>query len=58
MPRFYDIVKPSANKAAAPGKENKAGKPPVAPPGKGEGKGAPPAPEGGGSGQERRESAE
>ena len=44
MPRFYDIVKPSANKAAAPGKEKKAGKPPVAPPGKGEGKGAPPTP--------------
>ena len=40
MPRFYDIVKPSANKAAAPGKEKKAGKPPVAPPGKGEGKGS------------------
>lgn len=45
MPRFYDIVKPSANKAAAPGKEKKAGKPPVAPPGKGDG-------------QERPESAE
>lgn len=58
MPRFYGIVKPSANKAAAPGKEKKAGKPPVAPPGKGEGKGAPPTPGGGGDGQERPESAE
>ena len=58
MPRFYDIVKPSANKAAAPGKEKKAGKPPVAPPGKGEGKGAPPTPGGSADGQERSESAE
>ena len=59
MPRFYsDRMRPSANKAAAPGKEKKAGKPPVAPPGKGEGKGAPPTPEGGGDGQERSESAE
>ncbi len=58
MPRFYDIVKPSANKAAAPGKEKKAGKPPGAPPGKGEGKGAPPTPGGNGDGQKRPESAE
>lgn len=58
MPRFYDIVKPSANKAAAPGKEKKAGKPPVVPPGKGEGKGAPPTPGGGVDGQERPESVE
>ena len=59
MPRFYsDRMRPSANKAAAPGKEKKAGKPPVTPPGKGEGKGAPPTPEGGGDGQERSESAE
>ena len=58
MPRFYNIVKPSANKAAAPGKEKKAGKPPIAPTGKGEGKGVPPTPGGGGDGQERPESAE
>jgi len=58
MPRFYDIVKPSANKAAARGKEKKAGNPPVAPPGKGEGKGAPPTPGGNGDGQERPENAE
>ena len=58
MPRFYNIVKPSANKAAAPGKDKKAGKPPGAPPGKGEGKGAPPTPGGDGDGQERPESAE
>lgn len=59
MPRFYsDRMRPSANKAATPSKEKKAGKPPVTPPGKGEGKGAPPTPEGGGDGQERSESAE
>ena len=58
MPRFYDIVKPSANKAAAPSKEKKAGKPPIAPTGKGEGKGVPPTPGGGGDGQERPENAE
>ena len=50
MPRFYsDRMRPSANKAATPGKEKKAGKPPVTPPGKGVG---------GGDGQERSESAE
>lgn len=34
MPRFYNLVKPSANKAAAPGQEKKTGKPapPPAPP--------------------------
>ena len=59
MPRFYsDRMRPSANKAATPGKEKKAGKPPVTPPGKGDGKGAPPTPEGGGDGQERSESAD
>ena len=31
MPRFYGIVRPSTNKAATPGKEKKAGKPPGAP---------------------------
>ena len=31
MPRFYDVVKPSANKAVAPGKEKKAGEPPTRP---------------------------
>jgi len=59
MPRFYGIVKPSANKAAAPGKEKKAGKTPGEPSGKGEGKGAPPpAPGDGENGQERSESTE
>lgn len=56
MPRFYnDRMRPSANKAAVPGKEKKAGKPPGAPPGKGESKGAP---LGGDGSQERHESAE
>ena len=55
MARIYKPVGPSDNKAVPPGKEKKAGKPPVAPPGKGEGKGAPPTP---GDGQERPESAE
>ena len=33
MPRFYsDIVKPSANKAAAPGQEKKGGGKPALPP--------------------------
>lgn len=27
MPRFYNIVRPSANKAIAPGQEKKTGKP-------------------------------
>lgn len=31
MPRFYDIVKPSSDKAATPGQEKKGGKPPTAP---------------------------
>ncbi len=58
MARIYKPVGPSDNKAVPPGKEKKAGKPPVAPPGKGEGKGAPPTPGVGGDGQERPESAE
>lgn len=58
MARIYKPVGPSDNKAVPPGKEKKAGKPPVAPPGKGEGKGAPPTPGVGGGGQERPESAE
>ena len=58
MARIYKPVGPSDNKAVPPGKEKKAGKPPVAPPGKGEGKGAPPTPGVGGDGQERHESAE
>ena len=58
MARIYKPVGPSDNKAVPPGKEQKAGKPPVAPPGKGEGKGAPPTPGVGGDGQERPESAE
>lgn len=58
MARIYKPVGPSDNKAVPPGKEKKAGKPPVAPPGKGGGKGAPPTPEVGGDGQERPESAE
>lgn len=58
MARIYKSVGPSDNKAVPPGKEKKAGKPPVAPPGKGEGKGAPPIPGVGGDGQERPESAE
>ena len=58
MARIYKPVGPSDNKAVPPGKEKKAGKPPVAPPGKGEGKGAPPIPGSGDSGQERPESAE
>lgn len=58
MARIYSPVGPSDNKAVPPGKEKKAGKPPVAPPGKGEGKGAPPTPGVGGDGQERPESAE
>lgn len=58
MARIYKSVGPSDNKAVPPGKEKKAGKPPVAPPGKGEGKGAPPTPGVGGDGQERPESAE
>ena len=34
MPRFYGtIVRPSANKAATPGQEQKGGKPPVPPKG-------------------------
>lgn len=32
MPRFYNIVKPSTNKAATPGQEKK-GKPPAPPKG-------------------------
>ena len=31
MPRFYDIVRPSTNKAAVPGQERKGSKPPVSP---------------------------
>ena len=31
MPRFYDIVKPSSDKAATPGQEKKGGKPPAPP---------------------------
>ena len=58
MARIYKPVGPSDNKAVPPGKEKKAGKPPVEPPGKGEGKGAPPTPGVGGDGQERPESAE
>ena len=58
MARIYKPVGPSDNKAVPPGKEKKAGKPPVAPPGKGEGKGAPPTPGVGGDGQERPERAE
>ena len=58
MARIYKPVGPSDDKAVPPGKEKKAGKPPVAPPGKGEGKGAPPTPGVGGDGQERPESAE
>ena len=58
MARIYKPVGPSDNKAVPPGKEKKAGKPPVAPPGKGEGKGAPPTPGVGGDGQERPENAE
>ena len=58
MARIYKPVGPSDNKAVPPGKEKKAGKPPVAPPGKGEGKGAPPTPGVGGDGQERPESSE
>lgn len=58
MARIYKPVGPSDNKAVPPGKEKKAGKPPVAPPGKGEGKGAPPTPGVGGDGQEQPESAE
>lgn len=58
MARIYKPVGPSDNKAVPPGKEKKAGKPPVAPPGKGEGKGAPPTPGVGGDVQERPESAE
>lgn len=58
MARIYKPVGPSDNKAVPPGKEKKAGKPPVAPPGKGGGKGAPPTPGVGGDGQERPESAE
>lgn len=58
MARIYKPVGPSDNKAVPPGKEKKAGKPPVAPPGKGEGKGAPPTLGVGGDGQERPESAE
>ncbi|NBK20262.1 hypothetical protein [Anaerotruncus sp. 1XD42-93] len=59
MPRYYsDRMRPSANKAAAPGKEKKAGKPPGAPPGKEEGKGAPPIPGGDCDGKERPENAE
>ena len=58
MARIYKPVGPSDNKAVPPGKEKKAGKPPVAPPGKGEGKGAPPTPGVGGDGQELPESAE
>lgn len=58
MARIYKPVGPSDNKAAAPGKEKKARKPPSAASGKGEGKGAPPIPGSGDSGQERPESAE
>lgn len=58
MARIYKPAGPSDNKAASPGKEKKAGKPPVAATGKGEGKGAPPIPGGGEGGQERPESAE
>lgn len=58
MARIYKPVGPSDNKAVPPGKEKKAGKPPVAPPGKGEGKGAPPTPGVGGDVQERPESVE
>lgn len=58
MARIYKPVGPSDNKAVPPGKEKKAGKPPVAPPGKGEGKGAPPIPGDNGDGQERPENAE
>lgn len=58
MARIYKPVGPSDNKAVPPGKEKKAGKPPVVPPGKGEGKGAPPTPGGGVDGQERPESVE
>ena len=54
MARIYKPVGPSDNKAVPPGKEKKAGKPPVAPPGKG----APTTPGVGGDGQERPESAE
>lgn len=31
MPRFYDIVRPSSNKAATPGQEKKGDKPPAPP---------------------------
>lgn len=31
MPKFYDIVKPSSDKAATPGQEKKGGKPPAPP---------------------------
>ena len=59
MARIYKPVGPSDNKAAAPGKEKKAGKTPGEPSGKGEGKGAPPpAPGDGENGQERSESTE
>ena len=58
MARIYSPVGPSDNKAVPPGKEKKAGKPPSAASGKGEGKGAPPTPGVGGDGQERPESAE
>lgn len=57
MARIYRPVGPSDNKAATPVKEKKAGKPPVAASGKGEGKGAPPIPGSGDSGQERPEDA-
>lgn len=54
MPRFYnDRMRPSANKAISPGKEKKAGKPPVAASGKGERKAAATTPGGGESGQGR-----
>lgn len=58
MPRFYNIVKLSANKAASPGKEKKAGKPSGGAPGKGEGKPAHLSPGSGNDAQESPENAE
>lgn len=51
MARIYKPIGPSNNKAAVPGKEKKAGKPPAAASDKGEGRGLPPAPGGGDNGQ-------
>ena len=57
MARIYKSVGPSDNKAVPPGKEKKAGKPPVAPPGKGGGKSAPSVPGSGDNAQEQPENA-